>query len=120
MADEFSRRLDACVEERTAHRDEFGPVLPRLDVLDTRFDQGSERLDRMENHLNDRFEQVDERFERVDERFAHMNDQLDRMNGRFLSMTLGLLALFGTFVTVLWSVFQCTGWLMSVFPWARV
>lgn len=112
VADDFSRWLDAYVEERTVHGDEFREVLSRLDVLDTRFDQGGERLDRIEDHLNDRFEQVDERFERVDERFAHMNDQLDRMNGQILSMTrwlVGLLALFGTLVTALWSVSQFAG-----------
>lgn len=119
VAHDFSRWLEASVEERTGHRDEFCEILSRLNVLEARFDQVDERLDRMEDHLNDRFEQadkrfeqVDERFERVDERFAQMNDQLDRTNGRILSMTrwpIGLLALFETLVTALLSVSQFTG-----------
>lgn len=115
-ADEFSRWFEETLEQRTVHRDEFREVLSRLDVLEERFDHVEERFDnmedrfgRMEEHFNKRFEKVDERFERVDERFQQMSDQLDRMNGRILSMTrwiIGLIALFGTMVTVLLAVAQ--------------
>lgn len=122
-ADEFSRWFEETLEQRTVHRDEFREVLSRLDVLEERFDHVEERFDhmeerfdhveerfdRMEEHFNKRFEKVDERFERVDERFQQMSDQLDRMNGRILPMTrwiIGLIALFGTMVTVLLAVAQ--------------
>ena len=92
----------------------------RLDDMEKRFD---DRLNQMEARFEDRFEQVDQRFEQVDQRFESMeerfdkrfesmDEKLDRMNDRILSMTrwlIGLVALFGTLVTVLLAVAQFGG-----------
>ena len=47
--------------------------------------------------------------ERFDRRFEGMDEKLDRMNDRILSMTrwlIGLIALFGSLITVLLAIAQ--------------
>jgi DNA anti-recombination protein RmuC len=131
VADDFSQWLDKTLQERTVHRDEYREVLSRLDVLEERLEQMEARFDERFEQIDQRFEQIDQRFEsmeerfnerfdgmqnrfdgmrkRVDDRFEGMDAKLDRMNDRILSMTrwlIGLVALFGTLVTVLLAVAQ--------------
>ena len=114
---EVLSRLDV-LEERFDHVEE------RFDRMDERFDRMEEhveeRLDLMEKHFEERFEQVDQRFEQIDQRFEGMeerfdrrfegmDEKLDRMNDRILSMTrwlIGLIALFGSLITVLLAIAQ--------------
>jgi hypothetical protein len=134
VADDFARWLDETFQQRAVHRDEYREVLSRLDVLEEGFSHMEKRFDMMEEHVDDRlddmekrfgdrlddmekrfedrFEQIDQRFEQVDQRFESMDEKLDRMNDRILSMTrwlIGLVALFGTLVTVLLAVAQFGG-----------
>lgn len=134
VADDLARWLDETFQQRAVQRDEYREVLSRLDVLEESVSHMEKRFDVMEEHVDDRlddmekrfderlvqmeerfterFEQVDQRFEQVDQRFESMDAKLDRMNDRILSMTrwlIGLVALFGTLVTVLLAVAQFGG-----------
>ena len=120
VADDFSRWFEENVQHELVTKDQYREVLSRLDVLEERFDHVEERLDLMEKHFEKRFEQVDQRFEQVDQRFEGMeerldrrfegmDEKLDRMNDRILSMTrwlIGLIALFGSLITVLLAIAQ--------------
>ena len=131
VADDFSRWFEENVQHELVTKDQYREVLSRLDVLEERFDHVEERFDRMderfdrmeehveerldlmEKHFEERFEQVDQRFEgmeeRLDRRFEGMDEKLDRMNDRILSMTrwlIGLIALFGSLITVLLAIAQ--------------
>ena len=131
VADDFSRWFEENVQHELVTKDQYREVLSRLDVLEERFDHVEERFDRMderfdrmeehveerldlmEKHFEERFEQVDQRFEgmeeRFDRRFEGMDEKLDRMNDRILSMTrwlIGLIALFGSLITVLLAIAQ--------------
>ena len=131
VADDFSRWFEENVQHELVTKDQYREVLSRLDVLEERFDHVEERFDRMEErfdrmeehveerldlmekHFEERFEQVDQRFEgmeeRLDRRFEGMDEKLDRMNDRILSMTrwlIGLIALFGSLITVLLAIAQ--------------
>ena len=124
VADDFSRWFEENVQHELVTKDQYREVLSRLDVLEERFDHVEERFDRMEEHVEERldlmekhfeerFEQVDQRFEgmeeRLDRRFEGMDEKLDRMNDRILSMTrwlIGLIALFGSLITVLLAIAQ--------------
>ena len=131
VADDFSRWFEENVQHELVTKDQYREVLSRLDVLEERFDHVEkrfdrmderfdrmeehveERLDLMEKHFEERFEQVDQRFEgmeeRLDRRFEGMDEKLDRMNDRILSMTrwlIGLIALFGSLITVLLAIAQ--------------
>jgi archaellum component FlaC len=114
---EVLSRLDVLEERFEQVEDRFDRVDERLDRVDERLNQMDERLDAMNARTDERFDamnaRMDERFDamnaRMDEHFERMTDQLDRMNDRILSMTrwiIGLIALFGTMVTVLLSIAQ--------------
>jgi DNA anti-recombination protein RmuC len=117
---EVLSRLDV-LEEGFSHMEKRFDMMEehvddRLDDMEKRF---GDRLHDMEKRFEDRFEQIDQRFEQVDQRFEQvdqrfesMDEKLDRMNDRILSMTrwlIGLVALFGTLVTVLLAVAQFGG-----------
>lgn len=127
VAEDFAQWLDETLRERTVRRDEYREVLSRLDVIDERFDQLEKRFDarlkEMQKQFDERFNEMGKRFaemqdqfesrsKQVDKRFEGMDEKLDRMNDRILSMTrwlIGLIALFGTLVTVLLAVAQFGG-----------
>jgi tetrahydromethanopterin S-methyltransferase subunit G len=136
VADDVANWADE-VRDQAVSRDEFRKVISRLDrvenEMEVRFANVEERLGRIEDRLtqmdarfdaihaqmNERFdamnERLDERSDRIDEKLGQMNDRIDeklgQMNDRILSMTrwlIGLVALFGTMVTVLLAVAQYT------------
>lgn len=121
--------LEERLEQMEVRFDErFDQIDQRFEQIDQRFEQIDQRFESMEERFNERFENMekrfDERFENmrsqfderfdgmrthVDDRFEGMGAKLDRMNDRILSMTrwlIGLVALFGTLVTVLLAVAQ--------------
>ena len=116
VAADFSRWFAENVQQELVTNDEYRKVLSRLDVLEERFDHVEERFDRVDERLDrmkERFDRMEERFENrfeeVNQRFEGIDTKLDRMNDRILSMTrwiIGLIALFGTMVTVLLAVAQ--------------
>jgi tetrahydromethanopterin S-methyltransferase subunit G len=116
VAADFSRWFAENVQQELVTNDEYRKVLSRLDVLEERFDHVEERFDRVDERLDrmeERFDRMEERFgnrfEEVNQRFEGIDTKLDRMNDRILSMTrwiIGLIALFGTMVTVLLAVAQ--------------
>ena len=120
VADDFSRWFEENVQHELVTKDQYREVLSRLDVLEERFDhveerfdRMDERFDRMEEHVEERLDLMEkhfeERFEQVDQRFEGMDEKLDRMNDRILSMTrwlIGLIALFGSLITVLLAIAQ--------------
>lgn len=131
VADDFSRWFEENVQQELVTNDQYREVLSRLDVLEERFDHVEERFDRMGERLDqmeerfedrsdelnqrfeDRFDELNQRFEgrskEVNQRFEGMDAKLERMNDRILSMTrwiIGLIALFGTMVTVLLAIAQ--------------
>lgn len=60
----------------------------------------------LRREMNERFDRMNERF---DERFDRMNERFDQMYERILVMTrwtIGVLALFGTIVTILLAIAQ--------------
>ena len=109
VANDLSRWFTENIQQELVTNDEYREVLSRLDVLEERFDHVEERFD----HVEDRFDRMEDRFENrfeeVSQRFEGIDTKLDRMNDRILSMTrwiIGLIALFGTMVTVLLAVAQ--------------
>jgi len=125
VADDVASWADE-VRDQAVSRDEFRKVIGRLDRVENemkvRFENVEERLGRIEDRLTQmdaRFDaihaQMNERFdamnERLDERSDRIDERLGQMNDRILSMTrwlIGLVALFGTMVTVLLAVAQYT------------
>jgi hypothetical protein len=75
VADDFSRWLEAYVQEHAVARDEYREILSRLDVLENEVSGINDRLDRMHEQM------------RV-----------------MLRWTVGTIALFGTIVTVLLAI----------------
>ena len=119
VAADFSRWFAENVQQELVTNDEYREVLSHLDILEERFDHVEERFDRVDERLTrmeDRFDRMEDRFENrfeeVNQRFEGIDTKLDRMNDRILSMTrwiIGLIALFGTMVTVLLAVAQFGG-----------
>ena len=109
VADDLSRWFTENIQQELVTNDEYREVLSRLDVLEDRFDHVEERFDHVDERLNRMKERFGNRFEEVNQRFEGIDRKLDRMNYRILSMTrwiIGLIALFGTMVTVLLAVAQ--------------
>jgi flagellar capping protein FliD len=88
VADDFSRWLEAYVQEHAVARDEYREILSRLDVLENEVSGVNDRLDRMEERFETRFNQMDERIDRMHEQMRVM-----------MRWTVGTIALFGTIVT---------------------
>jgi tetrahydromethanopterin S-methyltransferase subunit G len=109
VADDLSRWFTENIQQELVTNDEYREVLSRLDVLEERFDHVEERFDHVDERLNRMGERLDRMEERFESRFESVDAKLDRMNDRILSMTrwiIGLIALFGTMVTVLLAVAQ--------------
>ena len=82
-ADDLSRWIDECIQERAVVRDEYREVLSRLDVLEAEVSGINDRLDRMEERFESRFERIDDRFAQIEDRFAQIDDRFAQIDGRF-------------------------------------
>ena len=103
---------------------DLGGIKERLDRVDGRFAEINDRLgqidtrlDQMNAQFNDRFDRMNEQFDaRFDQMNAQFNDRFDQMNDRFDGLyaqaqattrwAVGVIALFGTLITVLLAIAQ--------------
>ena len=94
-------------------RDEYREILSRLDGLEQGQEGLKEEVYRLRGEMNGFRSEVNERFDRMNgqmnERFDRMNERFGQMNERMLSMikwTVGTIAVFGTIISVLMTVFK--------------
>jgi len=104
VTEDFVHWFNQAIQETTVPRDEYRQVLSRLDILE--HDVADIKQD-----LGDLRREMNERFDRMNERFDHMSERFDQMYERILVMTrwtIGVIALFGTAVTILLAIAQFT------------
>lgn len=102
--DDFARWFDEAIVKVAVPRDEYRQVLSRLDILE-------HDVADVKTELRDLRREMNERFDRVNERFDAMNERFDQMYERMMVMTrwtIGIIALFGTIVTILLAISQFT------------
>ena len=122
--EDFARWFEQAVQETSVSRDEYREILSRLDLIENdlgginqRLDRIDDRFDRMSEQFNDRFDRMNEQFDaRFDRMNAQFNDRFDQMNDRFDGLyaqaqattrwAVGIIALFGTLITVLLAIAQ--------------
>ncbi|MBS1251631.1 MAG: hypothetical protein MAG451_00664 [Anaerolineales bacterium] len=107
--DNFNVWFNQAIQAAAVPRDEYRQVLSRLDILEHDVAAVKQKLGDLRREMNERFERMDGRFDQINERFDRMNERFDQMYDRMLVMTrwtIGVIALFGTAVTILLAVAQ--------------
>lgn len=116
--------MDERIQQHSVTKAEYHQILHRLDRVESRIENIDQRLESLEKdsvllrgELNTFRSDMDARIDRLHERMERMsselNGRIDRMNselnGRIDSMakwTVGTIALFGTIISVLITVFK--------------
>jgi hypothetical protein len=108
--------LEVFIKEKAGTRDEHKEILSRLDVIENTLEhiekeQSEQRrtIEVLTSQMNERFDAMSQQF---NERFDRMNERFDRMNERLESMmkwTVATLALFGSFLAILMSIYKFLG-----------
>jgi tetrahydromethanopterin S-methyltransferase subunit G len=89
--------------------DEYKEIVARLEALEREVFELKQDMKDFRREMNERFDRINERFDRMNERFDRMNERFDQMYERIGSMmkwAIGILALFGTMITVLLAISQ--------------
>ena len=102
--EEFLRWFDQAVQEVAVSKDEFRQILSRLDILERDVEGVKQEVAEVKQELKDLRREMNERFDRMNERFDEMYDRILLM----IRWTIGVIALFGTAVTILLAVAQFT------------
>lgn len=100
--EDFVQWFDQAIQTTTVPRDEYRQVLTRLDILEHDVGDVKQELGDLRREMNERFDRMNERFDRVNERFDEMYDRIMVMT----RWTIGVIALFGTAVTILLAIAQ--------------
>ncbi len=128
---DFTSWIVTILKEQTVPSDEWGQVTTRLGGVEQRLDGVEQRLDAVENRLvvvehglddlkldvRDLRRTVDERFDRIQESFNACFDRMhesndarfDQLNERIMVQTrwtVGVLALFGTIISIIVGIGQ--------------
>jgi len=103
----IDQRLESLEKDSVLLRGELNTF--RSD-MDARIDRLHERMERMSGEFNARINQVgSELNERINQMSRELNGRMDQLNNRIDSMakwTVGTIALFGTIISVLITVFK--------------
>ena len=95
VAEDLAQWVEQTIREIAVPRDENRQVLSRLDIIE--HDVAS-----VKQELRDLRHEMNERFDRMNERFDQMYDRMMVMT----RWTIGVIALFGTAVTILLAIAQ--------------
>ena len=105
--------LEQIVREKAVPRDEYRQVLSRLEVLEHDIADIKADLRELRGEMGGLRGEMNERFDRMNERFVemkrHFEVRLDQMSERMLVQTrwlTGIIALFGTILTILMAIAQ--------------
>ena len=109
--EDFAEWFDQAVRESAVPRDEYRQILSRMEIIEHDIDDLKDSVAEVNREVGDLRREMNERFDRMNERFDRMNERFDQMYERILVMTrwtIGILALFGTIITILLAIAQFT------------
>jgi len=90
------------LESNAVSRDEFRPILTRLEVLEREVFELKQDIKDLRREMNERFDRMNERFDLMNERFDRIYERI----GTMMKWMVGVIGLFGTLITILLAISQ--------------